>query len=518
MGSNKMDAVEGTEVVAEQPPVEPTPSQSAEPPANTEQPALAPRPSLIAPDEPTNALTGFDGEQLQVGSINDITIEEIQINSTDDILRTLSTACGQLSDESWINQVRGLKMLRFLASRNYIDFDGFQTSFESIVTPLSNAVSSLRSALSREACSTVSDISHATKSRFNPFAAQLFPAALRLTCISNKAVAASGLECLQNLSEDCDPESLIPSIAALEPSEGFQCRAARATCLDVTIRCHPKSSIEPFLEQIELTLAQLLPDGKPKVRTEATKAFKTFVLLFPDNKMSLMGRLDPSTQKRLDPTMGVVKQMVHRQVVSDYALLFDKLDMNKDGNVSVHELMAVLQLNEQDAMAFLRAADSNGDGVIDRQEFCDTMSLMKGPESILALLRELLTVRYSKWELKRRTAAAASVESQTALVKDPQPDSALWSGVVTFAANRSCSLRRKRFVTLTQTHLTVAIKNGAPVLQSFELSKFTVQIRGLKANIVNNSDYHSDLSFQFTSQAAANSMSQSILSIHPQLQ
>lgn len=237
--------------------------------------------------------------------------EEFKIFSESDLEKEFDIIGNQLIDTSkfniesdWNNRIKALKRMQALVSSDYIGFENFPALFLKFTGALSIQLNDLRSAVVKEASSTIILAASVLGEAFELCAERLTDALYRLINSGNKLLADTGSECFIEVIKAIVTWRLVPKTLEQFSSKNPNIRTKACTFLQLMLELYPCEVFEyaaanksGFLEKLEQGLKLAVHDASSDTRAVARKAFLNYRTLFPTRATKLFQNFDGSIQR-----------------------------------------------------------------------------------------------------------------------------------------------------------------------------------------------------------------------------
>ena len=237
--------------------------------------------------------------------------EEFKIFSELDLEKEFDLIGNQLQDTSNINiesdwnmRIKAFKRMQALVSSDYIGFENFPALFLKFTGPLSVQLNDLRSALVKEAATTIVMAASVLGESFELCAERLAEPLYRLINSGNKLLADTGSECFIEVIKSQVTWRLIPKTLEQFSSKNPNIRTKSCTFLQIMLEQYPCEVFEyaaanksGFLEKLEQGLKLAVHDASSETRVIARKAFLNYRSLFPARASKLFQNFDGSIQR-----------------------------------------------------------------------------------------------------------------------------------------------------------------------------------------------------------------------------
>ncbi|CAB4007722.1 CLIP-associating 1-like isoform X2 [Paramuricea clavata] len=230
-----------------------------------------------------------DTPTVQIGSAKELADE----------LTKISNALSSPSDD-WEEHVAALKRVRSLVDASSLEYD-FMTQLKPLEGAFNVAVKSLRSAVAREACVTLSYLSTKLGNKFGPMADGVFPTVIDLNAnTATKIMASSGDTCARIVIKNTHFPRLIPHITTRMTSRSTPVRIRCADYVSLLLEYWELHYLKSHVNEIENVVRNGLSDASSDVRVLIRRAFWQFSKLFKEKADKLFNDLDSSKQKLLE--------------------------------------------------------------------------------------------------------------------------------------------------------------------------------------------------------------------------
>ena len=238
-------------------------------------------------------------------------MEEFKIFSELDLEKEFEIIGNQLGETSNINiesdwnmRIKALKRMQALVSSDYIGFENFPVLFLKFTSPLSVQLNDLRSAVVKEAATTIVVAATVLGESFELCAERLAEPLYRLINSGNKLLADTGSECFVEVIKSQVTWRLIPKTLEQFSSKNPNIRTKSCTFLQLMLEQYPCEVFEyaaanksGFLEKLEQGLKLAVHDASNDTRAVARKAFLNYRSLFPARAAKLFQNFDGSIQR-----------------------------------------------------------------------------------------------------------------------------------------------------------------------------------------------------------------------------
>ena len=191
-----------------------------------------------------------------------------------------------------------------LISSDYITFENFPALYLKFTAPLSVQLQDLRSAVVKEACSTIVLAASVLGDSFELCAERLSDVLYRLINSGNKILAESGSDCYIEIIKSVVTWRLIPKTLEQFSSKNANIRIKACMFLQTMLELYPIEVFEyaannktGFLEKLEQGLKIAVHDASSDTRAIARKAFLGYRNFFPARANKLFSTFDSSIQR-----------------------------------------------------------------------------------------------------------------------------------------------------------------------------------------------------------------------------
>ncbi|XP_046864639.1 CLIP-associating protein 1-like isoform X2 [Xenia sp. Carnegie-2017] len=230
-----------------------------------------------------------DTPTVQIGSARELS----------DALTKISNALSSPSDD-WEEHVAALKRVRSLVDGGSLDFD-FMTQLKPLEGAFNAAVKSLRSAVAREACVTLSYLATKLGNKFGPVVDCILPTVIDLNAnTATKVMASSGDTCAKIIIKNTHYPRLILHITTRMASRSTPVRIRCADYVVLLLEYWELHYLKSHVDELEKVVRNGLSDASSDVRAIIRKAFWQFSKLFKDKADKMFNDLDRSKQKLLE--------------------------------------------------------------------------------------------------------------------------------------------------------------------------------------------------------------------------
>lgn len=237
-------------------------------------------------------------------------VEPIYINTQrelDDILREMHTYFeGRETEQNWLKREESLTKLRKLMAGNAAtDFsDCFLAGLRALLDGIIKGVTSLRTSLSKEACSLVQEIANTYGPGMDPMVELLMQTFIKLSAATKKISSQQGNVTVDTLIAKTSYNSrMLQHIWGACQDKNVQPRTYAAGWLMTLINkeAHHKSHIEHAggLDLIDKCIKKGLADPNPTVRERMRATYWRFAGIWPAKAEAIMSGLDSTAQKLL---------------------------------------------------------------------------------------------------------------------------------------------------------------------------------------------------------------------------
>ena len=194
--------------------------------------------------------------------------------------------------------------MQALISSDYITFENFPALFLKFTAPLSAQLQDLRSAVVKEACSTIVLAASILGDSFELCAERLSDVLYRLINSGNKILAESGSDCYIEIIKSVVTWRLIPKTLEQFSCKNANIRIKACMFLQTMLELYPIEVFEyaannkaGFLEKLESGLKIAVHDASSDTRAIARKAFLGYRNFFPARANKLFSTFDSSIQR-----------------------------------------------------------------------------------------------------------------------------------------------------------------------------------------------------------------------------
>ncbi|XP_028390905.1 CLIP-associating protein 2-like isoform X3 [Dendronephthya gigantea] len=226
----------------------------------------------------------------------------VQIGSAKELAEELTKISNALSSPSddWEDHVAALKRVRSLVDGGSLDYD-FVTQLKPLEGSFNVAVKSLRSAVAREACVTLSYLATKLGNKFGPLADGVLPTIIDLNAnTATKIMASSGDTCARIVIKNTHFPRLIPHITTRMTSRSTPVRIRCADYVSLLLEYWELHYLKSHVGEIENVVRNGLSDASSDVRAMIRRAFWQFSKLFKEKADKMFNDLDSSKQKLLE--------------------------------------------------------------------------------------------------------------------------------------------------------------------------------------------------------------------------
>ncbi|KAH9109573.1 hypothetical protein LEN26_010641 [Aphanomyces euteiches] len=208
---------------------------------------------------------------------------------------------GLTPDSEWSRRVEAMQRLQALVAGGAALQPIFASTLRQLRETLCEQVGDLRSAVLREACTTIAVIANAMGDAFNTHAEFFVAALLKSTIVTIQIIAVSADSCLKSIVRST--QTGYPKVMT-KLIDGARSRnqVLRLHCVDYLTMAFSLWHVV-VLERAADSMAALLPhilcDAQADVRLAARRCFWSFHRIFEARAESVRMQLDSSTQRRL---------------------------------------------------------------------------------------------------------------------------------------------------------------------------------------------------------------------------
>ena len=216
------------------------------------------------------------------------------------------------SEDQWQSRVEALQRLQGLAVGGAGEFEAFVPAIKGMQQHVTSQISSLRSSLCREGCTTVAVLAQALGDAFLPLAEVWAPALLRTTQTNILIMAMSADQCLRCVV-CCTRVGFPRLLPVLVEGVGTKNDTERLRCITAVMLAlwqWEEASLEKSVEAVCKMLKAAVADKKEAVRAAARQCFWALHRKFPSAAETVLDTLDASRQKILRKEKGAVNQEV----------------------------------------------------------------------------------------------------------------------------------------------------------------------------------------------------------------
>ncbi|KAL1872314.1 hypothetical protein VTK73DRAFT_1624 [Phialemonium thermophilum] len=269
-------------------------------PAAPMRSTLAASVSSLGSERPVTPMLDVRTEQVEPMYVN--TQREL-----DDIFREMHTYFeGKETEQNWGKREESMTKLRkLLAGNAATDFhESFLSGLRGLLDGVIKAINSLRTSLSKEACSLVQEIAHTYGSGMDPMVELLMQTFIKLSASTKKIssqLANATVDTL--LAKTTYNARLLQHVWGACQDKNVQPRTYATGWLKTLLNkeAHHRSHIEHSggLDVIEKCIKKGLADPNPGVRERMRATYWTFAGIWPARAEAIMSSLDGTAQKLL---------------------------------------------------------------------------------------------------------------------------------------------------------------------------------------------------------------------------
>lgn len=258
------------------------PGEVRPPSAASTRPTLGVSVSSMASERPITPAPEMVTEAVEPSYVN--TQREL-----DEIFRDMHCWFeGKESEQNWLKREESITKLRRLAAGNGpLDFpDAFITGLRAMLDSIIKAVVSLRTSLSKEACSLVQDLANTFGPAIDPMVELLLQAFIKLCAATKKIASQQANVTVDIIVGKCTySPRIMQHIWAACQDKNVQPRTYAPGWLQTVIKkeAHHKNHIEHGggLDLIEKCIKKGLADSNPSVRERCRAAYWLFATIWP---------------------------------------------------------------------------------------------------------------------------------------------------------------------------------------------------------------------------------------------
>lgn len=215
----------------------------------------------------------------------------------------------------WTERLEALSKIRQLALAGAAEHDEFVANLVKLKDPILVQLKDLRSAIVREACTTVSEVAFSFKRHgsqknhiaFISLATSMVDVCLKQAVVTIKVISKSAQECIKNIVESSDPygsPQLLLRFVKGSQEKSSIVRHVSVEYIAIAINCWPSSVFVKRIEEVSGTIVRALDDADELVRKAARQCFWCFEKVFNEEGQDILDQLNPATKRRLMDAQG----------------------------------------------------------------------------------------------------------------------------------------------------------------------------------------------------------------------
>lgn len=203
----------------------------------------------------------------------------------------------QTNDENWKQRMAALAGLRDYAMSHPEALQGHEAT-HMVHMAMETQVKDLRSAIVREACSTLVVMAQTLGNHFQKLATMLLPTLINLSASGNKVISGYVAECVHSVLQHTHVTRGIPAITDLVAHRSSSVRESCYEYLRVVLSHWPEAAMSRYAAEILGAIQTGLSDASATGRKTSRECFVLYRRLWPD-KVARCAAIPTTAVRRL---------------------------------------------------------------------------------------------------------------------------------------------------------------------------------------------------------------------------
>ena len=210
----------------------------------------------------------------------------------------------------WTDRLEALSKVRQLAIAGAAEHDEFVVNLAKLKDQFLIQLKDLRSAIVREACTTVSEVAFSFKRHgsqknhlaFISLATSMVDVCLKQAVVTIKVISKSAQECIKNIVESIGPYGSHSLLLRFVKGSQEKSSIVRHVCVEyiaTALNCWPSSVFAKRFEEVSSTIVRTLDDADELVRRSARQCFWCLEKIFKEEAQEMLDTLSAATRRRL---------------------------------------------------------------------------------------------------------------------------------------------------------------------------------------------------------------------------
>jgi CLIP-associating protein 1/2 len=224
---------------------------------------------------------------------------------------------------NWKDRLHGIRKLQCLIIGNGPSFQSFGNHIWDLRDALCAQLQDLRSAIVKEACSTVGALSESLGLQFEAMADYLIPSLLKLTFVTIHVIAESGNSCLKKIVVASCPLRSLPKFVDGCSSRHNALRLRCIECLFLLLEIAGQSSLEKYTSMLERSIRGRVSDALAETRKVARLCFWAYAKHFPEGARHLESSFSSNVKKHIEEEESTYQTMDVDELLSSSRVGWD---------------------------------------------------------------------------------------------------------------------------------------------------------------------------------------------------
>eukprot|EP01028_Stygiella_incarcerata_P001847 TRINITY_DN13447_c0_g1_i1.p1 TRINITY_DN13447_c0_g1~~TRINITY_DN13447_c0_g1_i1.p1 ORF type:complete len:1399 (-),score=355.11 TRINITY_DN13447_c0_g1_i1:199-4395(-) len=268
---------------------------------------------------------GISEGQPSVASPEELSLEPIRLYSEKELSNEMKLLEDLLANTkaNWKDRLHGIRKLQCLTLGNGPSYASFVTHIWDLRDALCAQLQDLRSAVVKEACSTVGTLAETLGAQFEAMADYLIPSLLKLTFVTIHVIAESGNSCLKKIVVASCPLRSIPKFVDGCSSRHNALRLRCIECIFLLLEIASQASLEKYTSMLERAIRGRVSDALAEARKVARLCFWAYAKHFPEGGRHLESSFSSNVRKHVEEEENTYKTMNIDELLSSSRVGWD---------------------------------------------------------------------------------------------------------------------------------------------------------------------------------------------------
>lgn len=209
-------------------------------------------------------------------------------------------------DAEWDIRVKAMRRLMGLINAGVLENDYFRKNLITFYSDISTAITNLRSALVKQSCLLVSQLSRELGTQFESIGDYFIPLSSQLSH-GTQIISESCYFTILNIARNCPSKRILFSIFDLSGvntnnvvNAGSKRRGVAAECLKIVVENWDFSIIESNWDVFQKAVLSLISDSSAEAREQSRQIVRLLMNIAPKRANQILSQLDERTKKNIN--------------------------------------------------------------------------------------------------------------------------------------------------------------------------------------------------------------------------